>query len=321
MFANRLRKRYRHLAKWAKRGGAGVFRLYDRDIPEIPLVLDFYGNLFPEGGALAGAIYKRPYEKDPAEEGFWLARMEDAAAAALGIPGNRIFIKERKHQQGRDQYEKFGKGHADFVMAEGGLRFRINLSDYLDTGFFPDRRLLRAEIRKEAAGKRVLNLFAYTCSLSLCAAAGKAAGVESVDLSNTYLDWGRENFALNGFGGAGGASFRFTRADVFRFLGEKRRQGKVWDLIILDPPTFSNSKKMDRSLDIRRDHRELIEGCLALLAPGGSLWLSVNARGFRLAEGDFPGLELRDITEKLRDEDFRNRRIPASYVFKRSCRG
>jgi 23S rRNA G2069 N7-methylase RlmK/C1962 C5-methylase RlmI len=330
MFANRLRKRYRHLAKWAKRSGAGVFRLYDRDIPEIPLVLDFYGNLFPgdtanpgvtaapEGEALAGAIYKRPYEKDAAEEWLWLARMRDAASAALDIPGSRIFIKERKHQQGRDQYEKFGKEHADFVTAEGGLRFWANLSDYLDTGIFPDRRLLRAKIREEVAGKRVLNLFAYTCSLSVYAAAGKAAGVDSVDLSNTYLDWGRKNFALNGFdpgGSKGDDPFRFIRADVFRFLGEKQRQGGIWDLIILDPPTFSNSKKMDRPLDIRRDHRELIEGCLALLSPGGRLWLSVNARGFKLAQGDFPGFELIDMTEKLRDEDFRNRRIPACYVF------
>jgi 23S rRNA G2069 N7-methylase RlmK/C1962 C5-methylase RlmI len=337
MFANRLRKRYRHLAKWAKRSGAGIFRLYDRDIPEVPLVLDFYGNPFPGDtvsrgepvdpgfpAALAGAIYKRPYEKDAAEERLWLARMREAASAALGIPEGRVFIKERKHQQGTDQYEKFGKEHAGHEAVEGGLKFWVNLSDYLDTGIFPDRRLLRAKIREEAAGKRVLNLFAYTCSLSVYAAAGKAAGVDSVDLSNTYLDWGRRNFALNGFGAGGSrgnSPFRFIRADVFRFLGEKQRQGETWDLIVLDPPTFSNSKKMDRTLDLRRDHRELIEGCLALLAPGGRLWFSVNARGFKLAARDFPGLELIDMTEKLRDEDFRNRRIPVCYVFKRGNRG
>ncbi|MDR1618103.1 MAG: class I SAM-dependent methyltransferase, partial [Treponema sp.] len=259
MLANRLRKRSRHLAKWASRRGAGFFRLYDRDIPEIPLVLDFYGNLFPgDTAALAGAVYKRPYEKDAEEERAWLARMREAASAALGIPGSRIFIKERKHQQGPDQYEKFGREHASFATTEGGLRFWVNLSDYLDTGIFPDRRLLRAKIREEAAGKRVLNLFAYTCSLSVYAAAGKAARVDSADLSNTYLDWGRRNFALNGFGPGGprgGTPFRFIRADVFRFLGEKQRRGETWDLIILDPPTFSNSKKMDRTLDVRRDHR------------------------------------------------------------------
>jgi 23S rRNA G2069 N7-methylase RlmK/C1962 C5-methylase RlmI len=334
MFANRLRKRCRHLTKWAKLRGAGFFRLYDRDIPEIPLVLDFYGNLFsnaapvPGGGAgredaaLAGALYKRPYEKDDAEERLWLTRMREAASAALGIPGNRIFIKERKPQRGTDQYEKFGREEVNFETMEGGLRFRVNLSDYLDTGIFPDRRLLRVKIREEAAGKRVLNLFAYTCSFSVCAAAGKAAGVDSVDLSNTYLDWGRRNFALNGLeagGLKGGPSFRFIRADVFRFLAEKRRRGETWDLIVLDPPTFSNSKKMDRTLDVRRDHRELIEGCLALLAPGGRLWFSVNARGFKLAAGDFPGLALMDMTEKLRDEDFRNRGIPVCYVFERGA--
>ncbi|MDR3192844.1 MAG: class I SAM-dependent methyltransferase [Treponema sp.] len=339
MFANRLRKRYRHLAKWAKRRGAGFFRLYDRDIPEIPLVLDFYGSLFPKTAAdsgetadprasasqdgraaLAGALYKRPYEKDEAEERLWLARMRAAASAALDIPESRVFIKERKPQRGMDQYEKFGGEHAGLKAREGGLKFWVNLSDYLDTGIFPDRRLLRAKIREEAAGKRILNLFAYTCSLSVYAAAGKAAGVDSVDLSNTYLDWGRRNFALNGLEDGGPKeepSFRFIRADVFHFLAEKQRQGKTWDLIVLDPPTFSNSKKMERTLDVRRDHRELIEGCLALLAPGGRLWLSVNARAFKLAERDFPGLTLIDMTEKLRDEDFRNRRIPVCYVFEK----
>jgi 23S rRNA G2069 N7-methylase RlmK/C1962 C5-methylase RlmI len=144
--------------------------------------------------------------------------------------------------------------------------------------------------------------------------------VDSVDLSNTYLDWGRRNFALNGFdagGPKGGTSFRFIRADVFRFLAERQRRGETWDLIVLDPPTFSNSKKMERTLDVGRDHRELIEGCLSLLAPGGMLWFSVNARGFKLEGRDFPGLELMDMTEKLRDEDFRNRRIPVCYTFKR----
>jgi 23S rRNA G2069 N7-methylase RlmK/C1962 C5-methylase RlmI len=335
MFANRLRKRYRHLARWAKRCGAGFFRLYDRDIPEIPLTLDYYealppgdradprrGAAIPAGGAaLAGAVYKRPYEKDEAEEGAWLSRMREAASLALGIAKNRVFIKERKPQRGRDQYGKLGRERAGLEAAEGGLRFLVNLSDYLDTGIFPDRRLLRAKIREEAAGKKVLNLFAYTCSLSVYAAAGKAAGVDSVDLSGTYLDWGRRNFALNGLDGGTGRErpFRFIRADVFRFLEEKRRQGKTWDLIVLDPPTFSNSKKMDRTLDIRRDQRELIEGCLALLAPGGRLWLSVNARGFKLAERDFPGTGLTDMTEKLRDEDFRNRRIPVCYVFERQA--
>jgi 23S rRNA G2069 N7-methylase RlmK/C1962 C5-methylase RlmI len=333
MFANRLRKRYRHLAKWARRGGTGLFRLYDRDIPEVPLVLDFYeGPSLREGlgdraargdgrdrekAALAGAIYKRPYEKSETEERLWLSRMREAASSALDIPEGRIFIKERKIQRGPDQYGKFGGEHTDIEAAEGGLRFWVNLSDYLDTGLFPDRRLLRAKIREEAAGKRVLNLFAYTCSLSVYAAAGKAAGVDSVDLSNTYLDWGRRNFALNGFDTRDSGS-RFIRADVFRFLEEKQRQGKAWDLIVLDPPAFSNSKKMDRTLDIRRDHRELVERCLALLAPGGRLWFSVNAKGFNLAERDFPGFKFSDMTEEFRDEDFRRRRIPACYVFERS---
>ncbi|MDR1900068.1 MAG: class I SAM-dependent methyltransferase, partial [Treponema sp.] len=207
MLANRLRKRFRHLKKWAARTGTDVFRLYDRDIPEIPLVLDWYG------GSLAGALYKRPYEKDDAEERRWLALMKAAAAEALGIDGGRIFIKFRERQRGAAQYRRMaggggtdaghgaGGGGADNGVnsgggsmdagaireaAEGGLRFRVNLSDYLDTGLFPDRRRLRALILEEAAGKRVLNLFCYTASFSVYAASGGAAEIDSVDMSNTY---------------------------------------------------------------------------------------------------------------------------------------
>ncbi|MDR0453095.1 MAG: class I SAM-dependent methyltransferase [Treponema sp.] len=324
MLANRLRKRRSHLRKWARRTGAGLYRLYDRDIPEIPLVLDWYGD------AVCGALYKRPYEKDGAGERLWLSAMRGAVSAALEIPGDCIVLKERGRQRGNAQYGP--AGHRRFLrdVREGGLNFRVNLSDYLDTGLFPDRRLLRAEIRKEAGGKRVLNLFAYTCAFSVYAAAGGAESVDSVDLSRAYLDWGRLNFELNGFKGEGadprdlgaGAaaraslpSFRFVRADALRFLPEAKKAALRWDIIVLDPPTFSNSKKMQGFLDIKRDYCGLVRECLGLLAPKGKLFFSVNARSFKFDGSAFPEAEVTDLTERLRDEDFRGKRVPACWSF------
>jgi 23S rRNA G2069 N7-methylase RlmK/C1962 C5-methylase RlmI len=365
MLGNRLKKRYRHLARWARRTGAGAFRLYDRDIPEIPLVLDMYLDEGTARYALAGSLYRRPYEKDPGEEERWLARMEAAVGEALGIPPERIFTRERRRRPGGERPSSGAPGLAGepergprrkedgaFAVMEGGLRFWVDLSNHLDTGLFPDRRLLRSRVRDMARGRRVLNLFAYTCSFSLYAAAGGARLVDSVDMSKTYLEWGRRNFTLNGLrsglvsgtppprrresprgdrpfrapgGGdsagdreaAGGGSlpFRFIRADVRSFLAEAALARRRWDLIILDPPTFSNSKKMAGTLDIKRDQGPLLKRCLDLLSPGGMLVFSVNTRGFKL-EGEFPaGGEPLDLTEKLRDEDFKERRIPVCYLF------
>jgi len=312
---NRLSKRYRHLKKWARRTETNSFRLYDRDIPEIPLVLDLYDN------AISGALYKRPYEKDHREEENWLLAMRDAAGKALDIPGERIFLKERRRMSGRreprsatgTQYGKISVQNFYRDVKEGDLLFRANLSDYLDTGLFLDARKKRAIIRKEAAGKRILNLFAYTCTLSAAAAKGGALQADSVDLSNTYLDWGRVNFALNGL--AGKAGFNFIRSDVLQFLTQAARKGSRWDIIILDPPSFSNSKKMIDTLDIQRDHQKLIRSCLLLLSPGGTLWFSSNARGFALEGGDFPGFTVKDLTKDLEDEDFRGKKTPLCYTF------
>jgi 23S rRNA G2069 N7-methylase RlmK/C1962 C5-methylase RlmI len=352
MLENRLRKRYRHLSKWARRTGTGAFRLYDRDIPEIPLVLDLYrgeageaapagegGPPSPAGKFVAGWLYRRPYEKDPAEEEAWLAAMVGAAGRALEIPVSDFFIRERRRQRGGLQHEQPRDGRRlRLRISEGGLQFWVNLSDHLDTGLFLDRRLLRARLRDMAAGKRVLNLFAHTCSFSVYTAAGGAALVDSVDLSATYLDWGRRNFTLNGLGGR--PEFQFIRADARPFLAGAVLARRRWDLIILDPPTFSNSKMMEGVLDIKRDHGTLLEQCLALLNPGGSLVFSVNMRGFKLESFKLESFKLEsfklesfklksfkpsggmpqgraplDLTEKLRDEDFKGRKIPACYVY------
>jgi 23S rRNA G2069 N7-methylase RlmK/C1962 C5-methylase RlmI len=309
---NRLSKRYRHLKKWVRRTGTNAFRLYDKDIPEIPLVLDIYDD------AVSGAVYKRPAEgSDEAESEIWLSAMKTAAAKALEIPESRIFLKERRRirhrQETGDQYDKINDKSYYKTVIEGNLKFRVNLSDYLDTGLFLDGRKKRALIRTEAEGKRVLNLFAYTCSLSVAAAIGGANQVDSVDLSNTYLEWGKLNFALNGLSLSD--KLTFIRNDVLQFLDQAKARKSRWDIIILDPPSFSNSKKMLETLDIRRDYRELMDKCLTLLSPGGTLYFSTNAKGFRLRDEDCPGFIIKDLRPELTDEDFREKRIPACYKF------
>jgi 23S rRNA G2069 N7-methylase RlmK/C1962 C5-methylase RlmI len=266
MFENRLRKRFSHLKKWAQRTGAGVFRLYDRDIPEIPLVLDYYGD--EKSAAIAGSLYKRPYEKNEDDEEQWLSAMKESAVRALGIKGDNIFLKQRKRQRGASQYEKFDNSRFTKIVSEKDLNFKVNLSDYLDCGLFPDRRLLREIIRNEAAGKKVLNLFSYTGSFSVYAAAGSAACTDSIDLSNTYLSWARENFSLNGLSARifsheeeffliiknprenENCANTLIRADVIPFLERAAEKAVKWDISMIDPPALSNTKKMTDSFDL-----------------------------------------------------------------------
>jgi 23S rRNA G2069 N7-methylase RlmK/C1962 C5-methylase RlmI len=318
---NRLVKRSKHLRKWARRIETDAYRLYDRDIPEIPLVLDLYGD------AVSGALYKRPYEKDKAEEALWLDAMKGAVSRALNIREDHIFIKMRQRQLGNSQYSRLRNSNIWKDVHEGRLKFRVNLSDYLDTGLFLDSRKKRALLLAAAKGKRVLNLFSYTSTLSIAAAAGGALATDSVDMSNTYLEWGNVNFSLNGFTAhltdgrdyfrngrsAKTEPHRLINADVLAFLDQAVRAKAAWDLIILDPPSFSNSKKMKADLDIRRDYKALIRQCLAILSPGGSIWFSSNARGFKADDWDnpqFPKLEIKNMDEELRDEDFKEKKIP-----------
>jgi 23S rRNA G2069 N7-methylase RlmK/C1962 C5-methylase RlmI len=340
MFANRLQKRFRHLKKWAQRTGVGAFRLYDRDIPEIPLVLDFYGDCNNSADAsLCGALYKRPYEKDESEEDKWLSVMKESACAALGIKIERVFLKQRQKQKGLSQYEKVSEERFEKIIDEGGLSFKVNLSDYLDTGLFIDRRLLRAIVRSESNNKKVLNLFSYTGSFSVYAANGGALSTDSVDLSNTYLNWAQENFSLNNFSAGvfqvwdffkseSGAdkdlscAHKLIRADVFEFLEKAKKAGKKWDIIVLDPPGFSNSKKMADDFDLQRDLTELLGKCLKLLSPKGKLFLSVNIKRSAPTTAELEdslrpymkNLRITDLGEKLIDEDFKGKKTPKAFV-------
>jgi 23S rRNA (guanine2445-N2)-methyltransferase / 23S rRNA (guanine2069-N7)-methyltransferase len=302
-FRRRLAKRFKHLAKWARRQGIEAFRVYDRDIPEIPLVVDWYA------GWLHAAEYDRPHERTEIEHEVWLDRMVEAAAAELGVPPERTFLKVRRRQRDGGQYEKVDARRALVTVQEGDLAFEVNLSDYLDTGLFLDHRTTRSLVRAEAAGKRFLNLFCYTGSFSVAAAAGGAATTTSVDLSNTYLDWTRTNLARNAFKDAG--RHRIVRDEARAFLEHRARRGEApFDLVVCDPPTFSRSAKSEMPWDVDRDHAALLELVARNLAPGGVVYFSTNFRRFRLAEERLAATyTIREITRRTIPEDFRNDRI------------
>ncbi|SIQ85275.1 23S rRNA (cytosine1962-C5)-methyltransferase [Alkalispirochaeta americana] len=295
--ANRLKKRFRHLWKYAKRVQTTAFRVYHRDIPEIPLEIDWYD------GHLHIAEYQRPHDRAPEEHDEWLQEMVDTAARTLTVPPERVFFKQRERQRGKSQYEPVARQNYTITVEEQGLLFRVNLSDYLDTGLFLDHRMLRMHVAKRCTNKRVLNLFAYTGSFTAYAIAGGARSTVTVDLSRTYLDWAKDNLRLNGLFTAG---HEFRRGDVIQEIGHLRNEGRRFDLIILDPPSFSNSKNMDVTLDIQRDHVPLIMDCLSLLDPGGELVFSTNKRRFQFKRQELQdrGVEISSLTKLTMPEDF-----------------
>jgi 23S rRNA (cytosine1962-C5)-methyltransferase len=301
--ANRLTKNQRQLRKWARKADIHALRLYDRDIPEIPLAVDLYGE--GEEAALVIALYERPYEKDDLEEASWLDLMAGSAAASLGIAPEKVFLKTRKRMKGLSQYGRSGEGKVESIIREAGLLFRVNFTEYLDTGLFLDHRPARAAIRAAAKGLRVLNLFSYTGSFSVYAAAGGAAEVTSVDLSNTYLAWSAENFKINRLDSA---AHNTVKADAMEYLEEAGRSGKTWDIIIADPPNFSNSTMMKADFDINRDWPALIEGCGRLLAADGLILFSTNSRQLTWDDrvSSLPAADISDLSIPL---DFRNRKI------------
>ena len=299
-FANRLGKNAKHYLKWARRHNIEAWRLYDRDIPQFPFAIDVYG----------GQIHLQEYDTgwlmQPEEYETWLSEVLEAVAFITGFAPADIHLKRRERQKGTQQYEKTGKAGADFIVHEHGRRFWVNLEKYLDTGLFLDHRNTRQRVGEMAAGKRFLNLFAYTGSFSVYAATGGAAASEPVDLSNTYLEWARRNFELNGIDEA---RHQIVRADVFQYLQAAAQAGKPFDLIVMDPPSFSNSKKMLDILDIQRDHQKLIDGAMALLASDGLLFFSNNLRSFALDEAVAQKYAVKDISKQSVPEDFRNKKI------------
>ncbi|MBQ1267065.1 MAG: class I SAM-dependent methyltransferase [Proteobacteria bacterium] len=329
MFGNRLRKRTQHFKKWAKHLNISAYRIYDRDIPEIPLCVDLYTFTEGENAGERYAVYslfERPYEKDPAEEDLWLDAMSHEIERILELPADHVISKLRRRQKGNVQYEKTTSRHAAItgIISEGNLKFGVNLTDFLDTGLFLDHRPLRKILTESTHHKRVLNLFAYTGSLSVAALKGGADYVQSVDLSNTYLDWAIENMHLNGFND--GRISPVTRMDVMAFLDlqiRKTQSGNAsrFNVILLDPPTFSNSKRTDNVLDINRDWPKLVHDALSLLAPGGILYFSTNSRRLKFDRDELPykigrnTFSVHDITDTTIPEDFKAHRIHRCWKF------
>jgi 23S rRNA (guanine2445-N2)-methyltransferase / 23S rRNA (guanine2069-N7)-methyltransferase len=312
MFANRLRKNLARLGKLAKRENVGCWRLYDADMPEYALAVDLYTGAGPDEGRrwLYVQEYAPPASIDPAAA---RRRREEALAVlpeVTGIPFTDIRLRTRRKQQGSAQYGKLGQKAQFHIVEEAGLKLRINLDDYLDTGLFLDHRLTRQRLGREAKGKRFLNLFCYTGVATVHAAAGGATSTLSVDMSRTYLDWAADNLELNGFAPP---AHQLLQADAIRWLAEQPT-APAFDLIFLDPPTFSNSARMQDVLDTQRDHAMLIRHCMRILAPQGLLVFSTNARHFQMDTTIAAQFRVSDISAATLSFDFKdNPRIHRCY--------
>lgn len=300
--ANRLRRWSRHLRKWAKREQVACYRVYDHDLPDQPLVVDWYA------GEAVVWLHSRTRDDTPEAAAEWEASALAAVADGLAIEPQAVIAKHRGRQSDRQhggQYQRLGEGGATRMVSEAGLRFEVNLHDYLDTGLFLDHRQTRAMVAAEAAGKRVLNLFAYTGAFSVHAAAAGAASTRSLDLSATYCQWARRNLEHNGINDRD--RHRITRCDVLAWLDQSASE--TYDLIVCDPPTFSNSKRMQHDWVVGRDHAWLLDRCQERLATGGSLWFSTNDRRFELdatIADDWQAID--ELTSHTVPPDFERRR-------------
>jgi len=295
MFQNRLLKVYKHIGKLARRQSISCYRIYDKDLPEFPLIIDVYAD------KIYVAEYRAKHNLTEEEHELWLQESLKIVSQVTNTPDDNIYLKERKRITERtDQYQKTASENEFFIVEESGLKFKVNLTDYLDTGLFLDHRITRQMVKEQCSGKQVLNLFAYTGSFSVYAAAGNAANVTTVDLSKTYLQWAEDNFRLNEF--TNKYKYQFIHADVKQYL--KTLAPNSFDLVIMDPPTFSNSKRMKDILDIQQDHVELINDVLNALTPNGILYFSTNYTKFVLDAANIKASNIKDITKATTPFDF-----------------
>lgn len=293
-FQNRLEKMYRHLGKTARRQGIRCYRIYDHDLPEAPFIIEVYGD------RLYVSEYKRRHSLSDEAHDAWLEECVTIIGRITGIDQQNIFLRLRQRKEGRlGQYQRLATEQNEFVVEEAGLKFIVNLSDYLDTGLFLDHRLTRQMVREQSSGKKVLNLFCYTGSFSVYAVAGGAQEVVSVDLSKTYLAWAEKNRQLNFPDYTG---HQIIHADVLPYL--KALPAASADIIVMDPPTFSNSKRMDTILDIQRDHASLINDCLRVMTPQGKLYFSTNYTKFKMDTNSLQPATIKDITKATTPFDF-----------------
>jgi 23S rRNA (guanine2445-N2)-methyltransferase / 23S rRNA (guanine2069-N7)-methyltransferase len=305
MFANRLRKNLKKITKWARREQIHCYRIYDADLPEYAVAVDIYHG---EKIWVNVQEYEAPKSIDQAKANQRLAGVLAEIPKVLNINKDQVSLKIRRKQKHTDQYDKQADSRRFHIVEEGPCKFLVNFEDYLDTGLFLDHRPVRFMIQQQSKAKRFLNLFAYTGAATVHAAMGGAKLTTTVDMSKTYLDWAKQNLALNQIKG----EHEIIRADCMEWLAQeaKRNQSRQYDLIFLDPPTFSNSKRMDSNFDIQTDHVKLITDVIELLAPGGVLYFSTNFRRFKLDTTALSDLTVEDISEETIPEDFkRNQRI------------
>jgi len=301
-FGRCLANTLRHLRKYPSRG-VTCYRVYERDVPDVPLIVDRYEDRYH------AAEHEREHSRTVAQQADWFDLMRRTIAQTAGVPVEHVFMKEKHRQRGLSQHERLSTSSETRIVHEGGLGFEINLTDYIDTGLFLDHRLTRQMVRDQSAGKRLLNLFCYTGSFTVYAAAGGAAATTSVDLSNTYLDWAKRNLTINRLQDG---PHELIKSDVLAFLGAQRRgPGGNYDLAVIDPPTFSNSTSTDQDWDVQYRHVELLSLVAPLMSPGGVVYFSTNFRRFKL---DHPGVtaagfEIRDLSARTVPPEYRNRRI------------
>ncbi len=311
MFANRLKKNVRHLAKWARKNQLDCYRVYDADLPDYAVAIEFYGDY------VHVQEYAPPADIDPLKASERLDEVMQIIPAVLGVKEDKVALKLRQKQRGSNQYESQAALRQRFEVRENDLRFWINLTDYLDTGLFLDHRITRQMLAENSRNKAFLNLFAYTGSATVYAAAGGAKTTTTVDMSNTYLGWARDNMQLNNFVGE---QHQFIRADVLAWLNEPATQDLRFDLIFVDPPTFSNSNKMEGVFDIQRDYSDMLHKVAGLLNPGGEIFFSTNRRDFKLDVSTLQGLEIKDISKATLPPDFeRNSKIHYCWRIQKSA--
>jgi 23S rRNA (guanine2445-N2)-methyltransferase / 23S rRNA (guanine2069-N7)-methyltransferase len=313
MFANRFRKNIEAMQKWARREDVDCYRIYDADMPEYAFAIDQYSDGEGERWVVVQE-YAPPKTIEPKAA---RQRRNEALAVIpheLGIASDRLFIRERRQQKDGTQYEKLDNEREYHVVREQPFRFAVNFTDYLDTGLFLDHRLTRRYVGELARGKRFLNLFAYTGTATVYAAGSGAASSTTVDMSRTYIEWAKRNLALNNLAGP---EHGFVQADCLAWLQEQRDKSRRWDLMFIDPPTHSRSKRMEQDFDVQRDHVQLLMLAAQLLAPGGTIVFSNNYTRFRLDRDGLAAFDIEDIGRKTLPRDFdRNPRIHACYVLR-----
>ncbi len=308
MFNNRLSKVWKHFSKSARRQQIACFRFYDHDLPEFPFAIEYLD------GVVHAAEYKRRHGMEDDEHATWLEACKNIIAQIVEISPDLVYMKIRQRKAGRQgQYEKFDELKVEKIVQENGISFILNLTDYLDTGLFLDHRLTREMVKKECEGKKVLNLFCYTGSFSVYAASGGAAEVVSVDMSKTYINWAKRNMQFNKL--YDDKKHFFIHDDVLEWMKDIPKN--YFDIIVCDPPTFSNSKRMEGNFDVQRDHVALIKQLLKGCTETGTIYFSNNLRNFQIEREQIPALTVKDITAATTPFDFQGRLFRKCYLIEK----